>query len=676
LFGTGPSGAGALVNVSGDTTFTSTIALGSTGTGIGVAEGTNATFSGASTGASSGVTTLGLNKLGPGTLTMSGATANTYTGTTIVSNGTMILSKSGVLAIRGPLDIRQLVPSSSPTQVILGQDSQILDSVPVTIETSARLALNGHAEAIGRLTLVGGQIATASATAVGTLTLVGNVFTEASATPASITGRVSLSGGARTFTVNDGGAGIDLDITADVVNGSLLKQGSGTLRLGGANTYGGPTIVTNGTVVLAKSAGVTAIPGPLEIRQDAFQASATLVALNAPSQIRDGAPVTIHESRQLDLNGLSDSIGTLTMIGGTLTTSGSGTLGTLTLGGDLTSQPSSTPATISGRVSLNGATRTFTVADGAAAVDLDVLAEITGGSVTKTGPGALRLAGISTHTGTTTVSAGSLLLDGRLTASPIVVTGGRLGGIGTAAVVTVSGGVLDPGPVGGSGTFTVGSVQLGSAASFAVQVNGLQAAAQDHLVVGGTTTLNNASLQASIGFTPDPGTTLTLIKTNGSGPNGGTFNGLAEGAILTIGGLQYKLSYVGGDGNDVVLVRQVPAPPPPTPSACAPRPNVILKTQPTGSGGLSVTVTAGTQPATPGNRLAELRFQAGTNALLDINGHAGLAGPQTIALASRPTSVTFVVRRAHAGAATTLPFTVVDDCGGFQTFVGGGPNAF
>jgi hypothetical protein len=91
---------------------------------------------------------------------------------------------------------------------------------------------------------------------------------------------------------------------------------------------------------------------------------------------------------------------------------------------------------------------------------------------------------------------------------------------------------------------------------------------------------------------------------------------------------------------------------------------------------LRVTVAAGTQPATPNNRLLELRFQAGTNVALDINGQTGLTGPQTITFADRPSSVTFEVRRVQAGAAATLPLAVVDDCGAFQTLVGGGPNAF
>jgi len=38
---------------------------------------------------------------------------------------------------------------------------------------------------------------------------------------------------------------------------------------------------------------------------------------------------------------------------------------------------------------------------------------------------------------------------------------------------------------------------------------------------------------------------------------------------------------------------------------------------------------------------------------------------------------TFVVRRSPTNApSTTVPFTVMDDCGGWKSFVGGGANAF
>lgn len=112
--------------------------------------------------------------------------------------------------------------------------------------------------------------------------------------------------------------------------------------------------------------------------------------------------------------------------------------------------------------------------------------------------------------------------------------------------------------------------------------------------------------------------------------------------------------------------------------ACSPRPNVVLTTAPDGPGRLRVTVTAGTQPATPNNRLVELRFQPGpnANALVDIREQVGRSGAFTYVLADRPSSVVFVVRRATVGQATQLAFVVADTCGDWRTFVGGGAGAF
>jgi len=39
---------------------------------------------------------------------------------------------------------------------------------------------------------------------------------------------------------------------------------------------------------------------------------------------------------------------------------------------------------------------------------------------------------------------------------------------------------------------------------------------------------------------------------------GGTFNGLPEGTFFTNGGAPFRISYAGGDGNDVVLARVNP----------------------------------------------------------------------------------------------------------------------
>src|SRR5262249_21743300 len=151
------------------------------------------------------------------------------------------------------------------------------------------------------------------------------------------------------------------------------------------------------TLTLAKSSG-NAFGGDLVIGDGS---GSDLVTLGASNQIPDSAAVTLSTSGTLDLAGFSDAIGTLTMTGGAVTTGA----GTLTLGGDVTVTASANGSTLSGKLDLGAATRTFTIANGAAATDLDLAAAVSGAvGLIKAGPGVLALSGSAANTfsGTTT----------------------------------------------------------------------------------------------------------------------------------------------------------------------------------------------------------------------------------------------------------------------------------
>ena len=53
---------------------------------------------------------------------------------------------------------------------------------------------------------------------------------------------------------------------------------------------------------------------------------------------------------------------------------------------------------------------------------------------------------------------------------------------------------------------------------------------------------------------------LTLIDNNLADAVSGTFNGLANGAVVTISGQNFKIFYDKGTGNDVVLVKDTTPP--------------------------------------------------------------------------------------------------------------------
>jgi hypothetical protein len=106
-----------------------------------------------------------------------------------------------------------------------------------------------------------------------------------------------------------------------------------------------------------------------------------------------------------------------------------------------------------------------------------------------------------------------------------------------------------------------------------------------------------------------------------------------------------------------------------------------VQSTPNGDGRLRVTVSA----ASPGAPLQAIGFaldgHALGNGLLDAPAPAApvlSAAPLPASLTLPPgtTSYTFYVRRATAGQATTVSFTVTDSCGTWPTFVGGGPGAF
>lgn len=145
----------------------------------------------------------------------------------------------------------------------------------------------------------------------------------------------------------------------------------------------------------------------------------------------------------------------------------------------------------------------------------------------------------------------TLDLDGQL-CGVTVTSGGILKGTGRACAVTVAaGGTIAPGH--SPGCLTTGNLSL--AGTYAAEIAGTVACSDyDQLQTAGTVAVGGA-LNVSLlnGFSPGIGSAFTLISNDGIDPVTGTFTGLPEGATLTVGSTTFKISYVGGDGNDVTL---------------------------------------------------------------------------------------------------------------------------
>jgi YVTN family beta-propeller protein/VCBS repeat-containing protein len=114
----------------------------------------------------------------------------------------------------------------------------------------------------------------------------------------------------------------------------------------------------------------------------------------------------------------------------------------------------------------------------------------------------------------------------------------------------------------------------------------------------------------------------------------------------------------------------VTAPAAPT-SDCSPRPPVKV-TQTVSAGKLVAHVQVSPLNGQQPNMLRGLRFGTLQNAKVSLNGQP-MASSQMVTPPAGTAAVDVTVERATPGQATTVPLTVVDGCGEWQTFVGGGP---
>jgi len=119
--------------------------------------------------------------------------------------------------------------------------------------------------------------------------------------------------------------------------------------------------------------------------------------------------------------------------------------------------------------------------------------------------------------------------------------------------VFIEGGPLTPGT--SPGILTCSNLLLYGPVTFSAELNGTTAGTgYDQLKVRGTVALANPALQVTPGFMPTQGNRFVILNNETANPVTGSFAGLPEGALVSSGPLQFRISYVGGTGgNDVVL---------------------------------------------------------------------------------------------------------------------------
>ena len=349
-------------------------------------------------------------------------------------------------------------------------------------------------------------------------------------------------------------------VLSNVLNslGGFTKTGPGVMVLAGNtnNAYLAATFVNEGTLVLNKAAGTNAIPGALTIGDAVGGVGVDVVRLAASNQIARASAVTVNSSGLLDLNGKDNTIGSLTMDGGSVSTGG----GLLTLNGNVTNTASTvaTTSSISGKLSLGGTNRIFNVHTNGNSIAMQIAAVVSdggGAGLIKSGEGILSLTGTNTYAGNTVLSNGTLLVNGSQPGSAVTLNGGTLGGSGTVGTITsITSGKVSPGA--NAGILTCSNVAWNSNTTFFVELNGTTVGSgYDQLKVNGTIDLANATLAGTAGFKANIGLdSFIVIQNNGTDPIVGTFAGLPEGASTMLGGMEVAVHYAGGDGNDVELV--------------------------------------------------------------------------------------------------------------------------
>jgi autotransporter-associated beta strand protein len=197
---------------------------------------------------------------------------------------------------------------------------------------------------------------------------------------------------------------------------SVVKSGGGLLRYSGttANTYNGSTTVNAGTLVLAKSPGVTSANGSVIIGDGA---TAATVRLESDNQFWAGSTVILQEGSTFDVGTQQEFISVLTLQGATVAIDSGGVLKLFSqLRSNASTHGQMSDVNGPGALELVNAGVNFDVSDDASLpVDLRIGAVLqgsspAGGFFTSNG-GTLALSGASTFEGDVSVGAGTIRVE-------------------------------------------------------------------------------------------------------------------------------------------------------------------------------------------------------------------------------------------------------------------------
>ncbi len=349
-----------------------------------------------------------------------------------------------------------------------------------------------------------------------------------------------FTGTDRTINWGANGGGFDIADAANTFNvdqdiaggGRLAMTGAGTLVLTGSNNFSGGTTISACTLQLGDGgtsgsiAGDVLNNGTLAFdRSDAQTFSGTISGSGTVNQIGSGTTV---------LTGSNSYSSGTTISTGTLQLGNGGTSGSIL--GDV----------------VNNATLAFNRLN-----SMNFAGTISGsGEIHQVGSGLTNLTGDSSgFTGTTTVDAGTLAVNGSLCGDVNVLAGGRLQGIGTVCDTNNTGTIA---PGNSIGTLTVAGNYTGNGGTLEIETElGGDASPTDRLVVTGDTAGSTNVKVINVGGTG--AATVEGIKiVDVGGASSGTFSLLGDYVIngeqaVVAGAYGYTLQKNGvstpGDGD-------------------------------------------------------------------------------------------------------------------------------
>lgn len=351
----------------------------------------------------------------------------------------------------------------------------------------------------------------------------------------SFTGSTVISGGVLSITQTGGGSSA---IGATLGTGEIVLSGGGDFRMGSLNgknfpnhpirliSDSGGTLssvsLTNayGGSISGDSASVFNLSGAISMGRTNFAQFGTFYGT---VMIPSGSQLRFSSSSGANGNG---GAATSFQVDGVINTRNSGgsggvVLGALSGGGSLQGQGSTPSGTVTYFVGAMGLDSTFS-------------GEFVNGSngltaLHKLGVGTLTLSGISRHGGSTTISAGRLMVEGAIESSPTTVNvGGTLGGSGRLGATVSCNGTLTPG-------LDIGSISFGAGLNLSsTSVLDYQLGSQSDLVnVTGNLALDGTlRIAARDGFSAG---TYTLIRYSGELVNRGLeIDSLPTGYLATL----------------------------------------------------------------------------------------------------------------------------------------------